>query len=150
MLAVMDDADVAGSQEEPLLSCFRCGICCTKYQVRIDMVEARSIADELGIPWGKFQEEYLDQRWPGAESFLLRRHDGACVFFEQDKDSHVATCVIHHFRPSSCRDWTASQHRRECQEGLDKYWGLKVSAEGRLQGTRSKIQKFQFFSKSLG
>lgn len=149
MLAVIDDADVSSSQEEPLLPCFRCGICCTRYQVRLSLVEARCISDEMEIGWDEFREAYLDPRWPGAESFLLRQANGACVFFEQSKDGHVATCLIHPFRPSSCRDWTASQYRRECQEGLDKYWGLKVSDEGKLQGTRGKILEFQSFLESL-
>lgn len=129
--------------EEP--TCFRCGVCCTKYQVNLSMVEARHIADELGIEWNKFLEEHTDHSWPGTYSLLLRQVNGACIFFKQVDECRKATCLIHTFRPASCRDWTPGMQRRECQEGLTKYWGLTVYPSGKLKGQEERIKRFQSF-----
>ena len=37
--------------KELSIPCFRCGVCCTRYQVCLSLVEARQIADELGFDW---------------------------------------------------------------------------------------------------
>lgn len=136
-------------QRGPFLPCFRCGVCCTKYQVRLSLVEARRIADGLGVGWEEFLGRYVDRRWPGAESFLLRRRDGACVFLEGEEDSNKTSCLIHPFKPSACREWTSSLYRRECREGLAKRWELTVSPWGTFQGTEERIQRFQSFLESL-
>ena len=34
-------------QVEPLIACFRCGICCTEYQVNLSLTEGQRIADRL-------------------------------------------------------------------------------------------------------
>jgi Fe-S-cluster containining protein len=98
--------------------CLRCGTCCRKHQVRLDLVEARRIADELTLSWEEFSDRYLDERWPGAESFLLRHGDSGCIFLVMKKDAMPAECRIHSFRPSSCRDWIPGRHRPECRVGL--------------------------------
>jgi hypothetical protein len=134
--------------EAPFTLCFRCGVCCTKYQVRLNQVEARQIADGLGISWDEFLERYVDQRWPGVESFLLRQDNGACVFLKQKEDNQ-SICLIHPFKPSACQEWVPSLHRRECREGLAKYWGLRVGSQGELQGEEERIYRFQLFLKSL-
>ncbi len=69
-----------GEPKELSIPCFRCGVCCTRYQVRLSLVEARQIADELGFDWDEWLDRYVDQRWPGTDSFLLRHCNGACVF----------------------------------------------------------------------
>ena len=46
------------TQKEKEATCFRCGMCCRKYQVRVDMVEARRISDDLGINWNEFKERF--------------------------------------------------------------------------------------------
>jgi hypothetical protein len=41
-----------GSEPKELpIPCFRCGVCCTRYQVRLSLVETKQIADELGFDW---------------------------------------------------------------------------------------------------
>ena len=136
-------------QGEHFIPCFRCGVCCTRLQVRLSLVEARRIADELGIAWGEFIERYTDHSWPGATSFLLRQVNGACIFLEHQEGGNKASCLIHRFKPSSCREWTPSLYRRECREGLAKYWGLMVSPSGQLQGTGERIKRFQSYVESL-
>ena len=131
------------------LPCFCCGICCVRFQVRLSLAEAQSIADELGITRGEFISKYADPRWPGTDSFLLRQDDGACVFLAPETGSKQRHCRIHSFRSLACRDWTPSLYRRECQEGLARYWGLAVSPRGKLRGPGGKIRSWQQFLKAL-
>ena len=130
--------------------CFRCGVCCSKYHVHITLSEAHRIADDLGITWDEWQEKYVEQRWPGSESYLLRRReDGTCVFLDKVAGSKICRCRIHPFRPSSCREWNPGPYRLECQEGLKLFWELTVSKEGKIQGTKEKIADFHAFLKLL-
>lgn len=76
------------------------------------------IADELGFDWDEWLDRYVDQRWPGTDSFLLRHCNGACVFLERIEARDVTRCLIQSFKPSACREWTPSLYRRDCQEGL--------------------------------
>ncbi len=108
------------------IPCFRCGVCCTRYQVRLSLVEARQIADELGFDWDKWIDGYVDQRWPGTDSFLLRHCNGACVFLERIEAGNMTRCLIQSFKPSACREWKPSLYRRDCQEGLIKQGKLRI------------------------
>jgi len=135
--------------KELSILCFRCGVCCTRYQVRLSLVEARQIADEFGFDWDEWLDRYVDQRWPGTDSFLLRHCNGACVFLERIETRDVTRCLIHSFKPSACREWTPSLYRRDCQEGLVKYWQLTVSRSGQLEGAKEKLRDFHSFIESL-
>ena len=136
-------------QVGPLIECFRCGICCTKYQVNLSLAEGQRIADELGFVWEEFLSRYVDKSWPGIKNFLLRKRNGACVFLERIEDSNVTHCLIYHIRPSSCIDWAPSLCRRECQKGLTSYWGLAVNLSGHLEGSTQKVREFCALLKSL-
>lgn len=131
------------------ITCFRCGVCCTRYQVNLSFGEARNIADKLKIEWDKFINEYTDHRWPGTSTFLLKHKTGACIFLSKTRDGTDETCRIHSFKPSSCIYWTSGIFRKECQEGLVKYWDLTVSVEGELQGQQKQLESFQTFLQSL-
>lgn len=111
--------DYCGGEELSTL-CFRCGVCCTKYQVRLGLIEARQIAAELDIDWDEWLDLYVDRRWPGTDSFLLCHRNGACVFLGQTEVHNVTLCLIQSFKPSACKKWTPSMYRRDCQEGLIK------------------------------
>jgi len=106
--------------KELSIPCFRCGVCCTRYQVRLSLEEAQQIANELGLAWDEWLDLYVDQRWPGTDSFLLRHCNGACVFLERIEARNVTCCLIQSFKPSACREWTPSLYRQDCQEGLIK------------------------------
>lgn len=136
-------------QVEPLIACFRCGICCTEYQVNLSLTEGQRIADRLELVWEEFLNRYLDKSWPGIRNFLLRKRNGACVFLERIEGSKVTRCRIHAFRPSSCMDWAPSLYRRECQKGLTNYWGLAVSPSGQLEGSAQKVREFCDLLESL-
>ncbi len=132
-----------------LHGCFRCGICCTEFQVNLSLAEGRRIADRLELAWEEFQERYTDKKWPGIKNFLLRKHRGACVFLERLGDSKVTRCLIYSIRPSSCVDWAPGLYRRECQKGLASYWGLAVSPSGQLDGSAQKVREFCDLLESL-
>jgi len=134
---------------DPFILCFRCGLCCIGHRVRLRLVEARRIADGLRIAWHQLEDKYVDQHWPGAESFFLRQSQGRCIFLKQEERGYKASCLIHPFKPLSCREWMPSLFRRECQAGLANYWGLSVSPRGQLQGPDKKLRDFLFFLESL-
>ena len=131
------------------IACFRCGICCTEYQVNLSLEEGQRIAGELGITWEAFLDSYVDKSWPGIRNFLLCKRNGACVFLERVEGSRVTSCRIHSFRPSSCIDWVPGLFRWECQKGLADYWGLAVSPSGHLQGSAQKVREFHELLESL-
>jgi len=141
--------DVVITKLDPLIPCFRCGVCCTRHQVRVNVVEARRICDGLGLRWHEFLRDYADPRWPGADSFVLRQQDEVCVFLKNTNIPYQKICLIHMFKPSACREWTPSLYRRECHKGLLRYWELTVSSEGELQGDDKRILGFQHFLESL-
>jgi Fe-S-cluster containining protein len=136
-------------QVEPFISCFRCGICCTEYQVNLSMVEGQRIADRLGLVWEEFLNRYVDKRWPSIKNLLLRKRNGTCVFLERIEGNKVTRCRIHAFRPSSCMDWVPSLYRRECQKGLANYWGLAVSLSGQIEGSAQNTREFRDLLESL-
>jgi len=125
--------------------CFCCGICCRKYQVCVSLVEARRISDHLGLNWQEFIDKYVDQYWPGAETLLLRRKNGKCVFLNQIEGGKICRCCIHSVEPSNCMEWNFSLFRADCQEGLAKYWGLTANLSGDIQGPEQNIQEFKKF-----
>jgi Fe-S-cluster containining protein len=115
----------------------------------LDISEAGRIACELNLSLAEFLKKYADKRWPGTQSFLLRKRHRACVFLKRMPDGKQAICLIHPFRPLSCREWTAGWHQHECQAGLAKYWGLTVEPSGEIQGAARRIKSFECFLESL-
>ena len=129
--------------------CFRCGVCCSLYQVKIDLYEAGTIASRLNISREEFLSTYTDPRWPGKETFLIRHRDGGCIFLtRQEGNSMVTKCMIHAFRPGDCRQWAAEVFKPECRKGLSE-WRLEVDTNGELSGSTEDLERFSFFLDSL-
>ena len=137
-----------GSEEHDII-CFRCGECCIKYHVRLSLVEARRIADELGLAFDDWLDRYTDKDWQRDESFVLRWRNGECIFLERVKGSNKTCCLIHRVKPEVCKIWTPSLNRRECREGLAKCWGLTVNSLGQIEGTEEKLRELRSFIDSL-
>lgn len=135
-------------QKEPSLECFRCGVCCIKYQVPLNSSEAQSIADYLGLPLETFLDRFADRRWPGQGS-LLCHLDGACAFLDYAPNSQLNNCRIQPVKPAACRDWQQGLNPPECREGLARHWQLSVNSSGQLEGSKEKLGEFQSFLKSL-
>jgi len=98
------------------IECFRCGICCTRYQPPLSPEEIETIAAEFGLTPGDFTAEYVQITVGG---YLLRQTENGCVFLKWE-DENNASCTIPPFRPEACRNWMASLSQRECQDGLEK------------------------------
>jgi len=135
--------------KELSVPCFRCGVCCTRYQVRLSLVEARQIVDELGFAWDEWLDRYVDQNWPGTDSLLLRQCKGACVFLKRVEGRNMTRCLIQPFKPSSCREWRPSLYQRECRQGLAECWELMVSPLGQLEGSGQELLDFYSFLESV-
>ena len=129
--------------------CFCCGICCSDYQPHLDMRESQTIANHLGISLQQFFNDCTDPRWPGTDTHLLLHKDGMCLFLEQKEGKARWLCRIHAFKPAACRQWTASLSRKECRQGLSRYWGLSVNASGQIVGSNEDLKCFQTFLKTL-
>lgn len=137
-------------KSDGIITCFRCGICCTGYQVHMELPEAHSLADHLGISWREFLENYTDPRWPGTESLLLCHQAGACIFLEQPEGSIFGLCRIHRFKPKVCQAWPASLYKKECRQGLSRFWDLKVNESLQIEGSPESLLCFQAFLESTG
>ena len=107
----------------PPIECFRCGICCTRYQPQLTSEEAETIAKGLRVSTEDFLSRYAQLTNVG---YLLRQSGKGCVFLSWEEDGTRAGCSIYPFRPEACRNWVASLSRRECREGLAK---LKAKGE---------------------
>ena len=142
MVSVSNANEGGYKPKELSIPCFRCGVCCTRYQVRLSLVEARQITNELGLAWDEWLDLYVDQSWPGTNSLLLRRCKGGCIFLEHIKGCNMTRCIIQPFKPSSCKEWRPSLYQRECQQGLAQCWGLTVNPLGQVEGSRQKLLDF--------
>lgn len=140
---------MGGERRGSFNAVFPLRVCCTKYQVCVTFIEARCIADGLDITWQEWLAGYTSHSWHGTESFLLRRCNGACVFLEHLEASSITRCLIQPFKPLTCKEWNPSLYRRDCQEGLAKYWGLTVSPLGHLEGSGHDLRRFHSFLESL-
>jgi Fe-S-cluster containining protein len=130
--------------------CFHCGVCCSRYQARLDLDEAQQLAAQMGIPREQWIEQYTDPKWPGKNSFLIKHIDGACIFLKRSPDGKEALCSIHAIKPAVCRSWHSELRNLECQEGLEKNWGLSIYPPGRIDGPQDKLEEFYRFLESLG
>jgi Fe-S-cluster containining protein len=130
------------------LPCFRCGVCCTVYQVRISPAEARCIAASLDLDYWDWVGRYCDPRWSDPRSHLIRHDKMGCVFLDYSKEQE-SLCRIYAVRPDSCRQWAASAFKPACQEGLKRNWSLSVDSEGRLLGAPDARQRFERFLAKL-
>ena len=128
--------------------CFRCGVCCVKFQAPLTHDEVCRLSAFLSIDPEDFIREYTDPRWPGKERLLLPR-EGACPFLFQDRSKKITRCRVHPVRPAACRDWEAGPDKRECRDGIFQYWGLNFGENGNVEGTPGDIRAFQSFMNSL-
>ena len=136
------------TEPEYASTCFRCGECCTRYQVLLDRGEMEQVASYLGFSPEKLKADYTDPRWPVPGKFLLRHRDnGGCIFLVHQ--GREALCSIHVAKPRACRDWTAALSRKECSQGLARIWGLAASEAGELCGAEHDKQTFMEYLRSI-
>jgi Fe-S-cluster containining protein len=114
-LKTLDGREHPVEHPEQAIECFRCGVCCTRYQPRVDMVEIYALADGLRLSRDEVMSRYIQVTTVG---YLIRHGKKGCVFLRWEKNGTRATCRVHAFRPESCRAWTPGLSRRECRQGL--------------------------------
>lgn len=153
--AAVRDSGASSRAENPVASvepfdlpCFRCGVCCTVYQVRISPAEAREIADCMGMDYWDWVGRHCDPRWSDPRSHLIRHDDNGCVFLDHSH-GEVSLCHIYKVRPASCRDWCAGVFKPACQDGLKRLWNVGVDSSGQLQGTPEVLSRLQAFLRPL-
>lgn len=142
------DACGEGRSEFAELPCFRCGICCAVYQVRISPAEARCIAASMDLDYWDWVGRYCDPRWSDPRSHLIHHNEKGCAFLDYST-AQESLCRIYQVRPYSCREWAASVFKPACQEGLKQRWGLSVDSDGRVKGTPDTKQRFERFLAQL-
>jgi len=130
-----------------LIPCLRCGTCCSKFDVRVTGEEAEIICERIGITREEWINSYIDKRWPGTDSFILKRINKRCTFLKQNDDQNL--CSIHSFKPGLCVEWEGGIHRAECRDGLQRRWGITVDHDGNLIGTLATLQRFRAFVESI-
>lgn len=136
---------VPGTGELP---CFCCGICCSKYYIRITLDEALGIAARLDVIWDEWLK-YTDPVHSNAQYHVLRRPGGKCVFLDYNPETGISVCRIHQFKPTICGEWVSSLYQPDCREGLSRDWGLGVTPQGEPEGSPGKLRAFYDFLKKL-
>lgn len=109
------DAGLGRFTEDETIPCFRCGVCCRRWQPLIGPAEAERLARYLGLAVEPFLARYA-RPYPLDEQHQLLARDGGCIFLRFEGGR--ASCAVHEARPQACRDWDASLSRRECLDGL--------------------------------
>lgn len=110
--------------------CFRCGVCCVKWQPLLAPAELRRVAADLGLSPRAFNHRYT-RPYPlrrGWRQFLATAT--GCIFL--GSEAGRTGCTIHGVRPQVCRDWTAALDKRECVEGLSSHQGPALLLPGHL------------------
>lgn len=123
VIRTLEGDEVTAAEQAPI-PCFRCGLCCIRYQPPLSPRDVRSIASALGTSRAECLSRYA-LKVPIREGYLLKRTGEGCVFLAWDADEK-ARCTVHPARPRACREWTPSLARPECREGVA---GLKAKGQ---------------------
>lgn len=94
----------------------------------VSAAECRRIADFLGVPYGRFLDEYTHYR-KGLDRWLIdaEGNDIPCIFLRRTKNG-PATCAIEEVKPDQCRDFPALWTRSDASDWCE---GLKALAAER-------------------
>ena len=130
-----------GFEEWKAIPCLCCGICCTRWQPQIDGEEAGTIAQGLGISLEEFYQYYVEENPRRLGICLLRRDEKGCIFLQYEGEQ--ASCIIHPFKPTACRQWMPSLSRPECKEGLKRRKsGDHLLLPGEIYGSEEELSAF--------
>lgn len=125
-----EGSDAAPDATGAPVPCFRCGVCCVRWQPLLSPQEVRRLAAALGLSPRSFSRRYT-RAYPLRRGWrqLLATAQG-CVFLAWQ--GGVSACTIHTVRPQVCRDWQAGLDRRECLQGLRAFPGPPLLTLERL------------------
>ncbi len=134
-LRTIDGNEYPVGENRPPIECFRCGVCCMRYQPPLMSEDIERVATGLEMSTEDFLSRYAQMTHVG---YLLRHSEGRCVYLVLEEGGDRASCSIYQFRPEACRNWVASLSRRECQEGLTR---LKATGKIMLASDLFTAQK---------
>ena len=104
-----------GSQAKPV-PCFRCGLCCTDYLVKLCGQDIALLSRGLGTTKTALFRKYVKKTPVGP---VLRQNGRECVFLSREGNG-VTGCSMYNFRPEVCRNYLPSLLRPDCQQGLQR------------------------------
>ncbi len=110
------DTGLARFTDAETIPCFRCGVCCQRWQPLVGRIEAGRLAAHLQMDHEQFLVQYARVYPFEEDTHQLLEQDGGCIFLHFD--GGLASCSVHDARPQACRDWDASLLRDECLAGL--------------------------------
>ena len=94
--------------------CFRCGLCCIGFLVKLSGKDINLLSRGLGISKADLMRKCVRKTPVGP---VLRQNGDDCVFLTHDA-RNATGCIAYAFRPEVCRSWVPSLFRQECQEGM--------------------------------
>ncbi len=115
IIKTLEGKEITIAEQTPI-PCFRCGVCCTRYQPPLTPQDIDNIASALGISRSKCISRYA-VKVPIKEGYLLKKTEKGCLFLAWDADGN-ARCPIDPSRPRACRGWPPSLSKPECLEGV--------------------------------
>jgi Fe-S-cluster containining protein len=130
------------------LKCFMCGLCCKEYRVVVNIKEGKKLAENMGLDWKSFKNDYLEKYYVARDRFLIRQIDDSCIFLDQVNDKQ-SICKINEFKPASCFEWQANASKTECKTGLKQIWNLDISPDGEITGVEADVRNFDIFFDSI-
>jgi Fe-S-cluster containining protein len=113
-LKTTDGNEVRFGTPAQAVPCFRCGLCCTDYLVKLSSRDIAVLVRGLGIPRAEVLRKYVKKTPVGP---VMRQNGRECVFLGRDERG-ASSCSVYEFRPEVCRNYAPSLLRPECQEGL--------------------------------
>ncbi len=113
-LKTIDGNEVRFGTSAHAMPCFRCGLCCTDYLVKLSNRDIALLARGLGISRAELLRKYVKKTPVGP---VMRQNGRECVFLRRD-ELGASICSVYEFRPEVCRNYAPSLMRPECQEGL--------------------------------
>ncbi len=109
-------------EKEVAIPCFRCGLCCMRYQPVLHAEDIDDIVSALDLSKGEFISKYAEHA-PIREGYLLRRGGRGCVFLAWDETGRarcpyilfvlrlVGNGFLVYPGPNALRDWLDSNLR---------------------------------------
>ena len=95
--------------------CFRCGLCCVNFLIKLTTRDIRLLSHGLGLSRRDFLKKYVKKTVVGP---VLQQNGDSCVFLSSAEGKTCAGCDVYESRPEVCRSWVPGLDRPECQEGL--------------------------------
>src|SRR5207237_9457141 len=78
------DTQLGRFTDAETIPCFRCGVCCRRWQPLLSRLEAGRLASFLGLATAELLDRYTRPYPLDDDAFMLNERDGGCVFLRFD------------------------------------------------------------------